>query len=40
MERTLEQLRKENMWYKIKLEDLERKLMESERARQLEKELN
>lgn len=40
MQRTLEELRKENLWYKIKLEDLERKLMESERARQLEKELN
>ena len=33
MQRTLEELRKENLWYKIKLEDLERKLMESERAR-------
>ena len=33
MQRTLDELRKENLWYKIKLEDLERKLMESERAR-------
>jgi hypothetical protein len=40
MQRTLEQLRKENFWYKIKLEELEKKLQESERARALEKELN
>lgn len=40
MQRLLEDLRKENMWYKIKLEDMEKKLAESERARALEKELN
>ena len=40
MQRTLEELRKENLWYSMKAEDLERKLMESERARQLEKEAN
>ena len=40
MQRTLEELRKENLWYRMKAEDLERKLMESERARQLEKEAN
>lgn len=36
----LEELRRENLWYKIKMEDLEKKLMESERARALEKEMN
>ena len=40
MQLTLEQLRKENFWYKIKLEELQKKLQESERARALEKELN
>jgi len=28
------------MYYRLKVEDLERKLIESERARSLEKELN
>lgn len=37
MQRLLEDLRKENMWYKIKLEDMEKKLAESERARAHEK---
>lgn len=40
MQRNLEDLNKQILWYKIKLEDTERKLMESERARALEKELN
>lgn len=40
MQRLLEDLRKENLWYKIKLEDMEKKLEESERARTLEKEIN
>ena len=40
MHRMLDELRKENLWYKIKLEDLEKKLMESERMRALEKELS
>ena len=40
MQKTLDDLRKENLWYKIKLEDLEKKLQESERARALEKEIN
>lgn len=40
MQRNLEELNKQILWYKIKLEDTERKLMESERARALEKELN
>lgn len=40
MQRILEELRKENMYYRLKVEDLERKLIESERARSLEKELN
>lgn len=40
MQRLLEELRRENLWYKIKLEDLEKKLMESERARALEKEIS
>lgn len=40
MARLVEELRKENLWYKIKLEDLEKKLQESERARALEREQN
>ena len=40
MQRSLEELKKEIVWYKIKLDDTERKLIESERARALEKELN
>lgn len=40
MQMMLEELRRENLWYKIKMEDLEKKLMESERARALEKEMN
>jgi hypothetical protein len=40
MARLVEDLRKENLWYKIKLEDLEKKLQESERARTLEREQN
>jgi len=40
MQKALDDLRKENLWYKIKLEDLEKKLQESERARALEKEIN
>ena len=38
MARLVDNLRKENLWYKIKLEDLEKKLLESERARALERE--
>lgn len=38
MARLVDDLRKENLWYKIKLEDLEKKLLESERARALERE--
>lgn len=40
MQRTLEELRKENLWYKIKLEEVQKSLAESERARAMEKELN
>ena len=40
MQKALDDIRKENLWYKIKLEDLEKKLKESERARALEKEIN
>lgn len=40
MARLVDDLRKENLWYKIKLEDLEKKLQESERARALEREQN
>ena len=40
LQKTLDDLRKENLWYKIKLEDLEKKRQESERARALEKEIN
>lgn len=43
MERQLEDLRKENLWYKIRLEDVEKKLQEyeeRERLRQMEKELS
>lgn len=40
MARLVDDLRKENLWYKIKLEDLEKKLQESERARTLEREQN
>ena len=36
MQRLLDELRKENLWYKIKMEDLEKKLQESERLRLLE----
>ena len=38
MAKLVDNLRKENLWYKIKLEDLEKKLLESERARALERE--
>ena len=40
MARLVDDLRKENLWYKIKLEDLEKKLLESERARAIEREQN
>ena len=36
MQRLLDELRKENLWYKIKMEDLEKKLQESERLRLIE----
>ena len=36
MQRLLDELRKENLWYKIKMEDLEKKLQESEHLRLLE----
>ena len=37
MQRTLELLRKENLWYKLRLEDLQAKLVESEKARAQER---
>ena len=40
MTKLVDDLRKENLWYKIKLEDLEKKLQESERARAMERDQN
>lgn len=39
MQKTLEDLRKENMYYKIRMEELERKLAEAERALAINKEV-
>lgn len=39
MQKTLEDLRKENIYYKIRMEELERKLAEAERALAIGKEV-
>ena len=39
MKKTLEDLRKENMYYKIRMEELERKLADAERDLAISKEV-